>query len=133
LPVKGYAWRWPLGIAAFLLSIPFILYSLFACVALVMVIRHGTDPSFQSIAELGSRGAVYRVYRTDGGAATSFGIVLRREQLLVPGVKLVSVVQNFYPAGNATLKRLPSGFFRLSVDAYGEGTKAEVFEFNPDG
>ena len=132
LLAKRNWWRWVLCAAAFLVSIPFVLFALFASMELASVAAKSVDLSFEPVGELQSEHAAYRVYRTNGGPTTSFGIVLRREHSLAPGLKLVTVVRNFYPASDATLERLPSGLFRLTVAPYGQGDKGQVFEFKPE-
>jgi hypothetical protein len=132
LLAKPNWWRWVLCAAAFLVSIPFVLFALFASMELATVAAKSVDPSFEPVGELQSEHAAYRVYRTNGGAMTSFGIVLRRERFLAPGLKLVRVVRNFYPASEATLERLPSGLFRLTVAPYGQRDTGQVFEFKPE-
>jgi hypothetical protein len=83
-------------------------------------IVRGVDTGFEKIAEMSASGVVYRVYRTNGGAMTDFGLVLRRERQVLPGVVLVSVLASQYHASDAVLERLPGGRGRLDVAAYGE-------------
>jgi hypothetical protein len=118
-------WRRALSVVAFFVSIPLLLLASLFSLAVV-----GT--SVQAIGSLKSEHAAYCIYRTDGGAMTSFGIVLKREHSIVPGLKLVTIVRNYYPASDATLERLPSGLFRLTVAPYGKGKRGEIFEFNPE-
>jgi hypothetical protein len=125
LLVRNDWWRRALCVMTLVASIPLLVIACFASMVVVGV-------EFKLVSTLQSEHTEYRVYRTDGGAMTSFGIVLRRERALVPGLKLVTVVRNFYPASDATLERLPSGLFRITVAPYGKGENCEVFEFKPE-
>jgi hypothetical protein len=125
LLAKPNWWRWTLGAVTYLVSIPLFLLASFISLFVV-------DTSYEPVGALQSEHAAYRVYRTNGGPATSFGIVLRRERPLVPGLKLVTIVRSFDPASDATFERLPSGLFRLTVAPYGQGDDGQVFEFRPD-
>lgn len=123
-------WRWGIALIAAIITIPTAFFSVFAFFELQSIVATGVDASFESIAELKGERALHRVYRTNGGATTAYGIVLRKERSLLPGLKLVTVVRNYYPAHEATLERLPSGQARLSVGT-GIGGKIEYFDFSP--
>lgn len=124
-------WRWVVAIIAIVITIPVGFFCLFASLELQSVVTAGVDTSFEPLAELRGEHMNHRVYRTNGGATTAYGIVLRRERPLLLGLKLVTVVRTYYPAHDATLERLPSGQARLSVGAYGPGRTNEFFEFSP--
>jgi len=49
--------------------------------------RNGVDISFEKINEIKAGGSSYCLYRTNGGATTSFGLVLRKETSVVGGGK----------------------------------------------
>lgn len=55
------------------------------------------------------------LYRTNGGATTSFGILLREEKRLAPGVWLVNHVRNWYPAREGALEVLGSDSLLVRV------------------
>ena len=59
--------------------------------------RNGRDLSFDQFAETRWKGSDVRFYRTNGGATTDFGVVIRQERTLFPGVLLVRRVDDFYP------------------------------------
>src|SRR6476660_2339268 len=64
----------PVGI---LLLFPVYLINMFAIADGIHAMRSGKDPAFELIAELHTLAGTVRAYRTNGGAATDFGIVLR--------------------------------------------------------
>jgi hypothetical protein len=65
---------------------------------------NGFDPSFEPIAVLPVSGSQVTAYRTNGGAMTRFGIVVRHERPILPGLLLVRNVFGAYPASEATLR-----------------------------
>jgi hypothetical protein len=61
------------------------------------------DPGYQEIQRIPVGRTRVTVYRTDvGGATTGFGIYVRQEFCLVPGVLLVRDLGGFYPASQAS-------------------------------
>ena len=76
--------RW-LGLGACVLaSIPTGVVALVAVFSLVDTVAQGQDPGFEPIGELQGRGMALRAYRTNGGATTDFGVVLRQERVVLP-------------------------------------------------
>ncbi len=67
-------WTWlrwiARAVAAFIL-LPAALFSLFAFLQLIGGVINSTDTSLEKIAELNGNNGIYRLYRTNGGAATS--------------------------------------------------------------
>jgi hypothetical protein len=59
--------------------------------------KNGHDLSFDGFAQTHWKGSDVRFYRTDGGATTDFGIVIRQERALFPGVELVRNLDMLYP------------------------------------
>lgn len=129
--VLSKGWRWAVVVVASLISVPICIFVLLASIVLQNVASTGVDYSFEPIAEIRGEHVSHRLYRTNGGATTAFGIVLRKEIPLPLGLKLVTLVRGYYPARDATLERLPSGQARLRVEPYTPGGKGESFEFNP--
>ena len=57
----------------------------------------GRNAMFDPIAESEWKGSVVRLYRTNfGGATTAFGVVIRQERAIIPGVLLVRPLNDFY-------------------------------------
>jgi hypothetical protein len=65
--------------------------------------RHGTDLSFERLRVVPTRFGSLVVYRTNGGAMTSYGIVVRQECPLVSGVTRVRDIGGGYPASDVDL------------------------------
>jgi len=74
-----------------------IIWSFFAFIYTGAII-HNTDYSFEKIKDIKIKNNHYAVYRTNGGAMTSFGIVVRKEFYILPFLKYSSVVYEKYPA-----------------------------------
>ena len=123
--------HWTAGIAIALVWVPFGLFALFASIGLDEVLADGLDTGFEPVAELQGTGVRYRFYLTDGGATTAYGLVLRRERPVVPGMMLIDVLHSDYPAHDATMVRLADGRARLDVLPYLEGDPHRIFVFDP--
>jgi hypothetical protein len=89
----GLWWSKTVAIIAVL---PLLLYS---CIFLLGFAMTGFDHdlSFERFAETHWKGSDIRFYRTNGGATTDYGVVIRQEKALFPGVLLVRRVDDFYP------------------------------------
>ncbi len=61
-----------------------------------MSCKDGRDSSFELFAETHWNGSVVRLYRTNGGATTDFGVVIRQERRLMPGLFWVRSLDDFY-------------------------------------
>ena len=59
-------------------------------------------------------------YQTNGGATTSFGMVVRQERRLFPGVMLIRELAHVYPAYSVTIERPSNRIIRLTFPPYGE-------------
>ncbi len=74
-------------------SIFSIISSVYIFFALLFIPDSRVDLTFQKIHEVG-KGIV--VYRTDGGATTSYGIVIRQEKNILPGIIAVKYLFDKY-------------------------------------
>jgi len=81
-----------------------------ACAALAVP----ADPSFERRQSVPTDYGVVAVYRTNGGAMTSFGIVVRQECRVLPGLWLVRPIANEYPADEAIVDWQKPGSVRIS-------------------
>jgi len=61
-----------------------------------------------------------RIYRTNGGATTSFGIIVQQERSLLLGLKRVKELHSVSPAGMVNIKVVDSRHVRLSYPPYGD-------------
>jgi ABC-type sulfate transport system permease component len=88
---------------------------------LSLTAANGIDSGFELINAVPIDGGRIAVYRTDGGALTSFGIVVRQERLVVPGVLVVRKLCGGYPAKEAQVTVEPSGWASIHVPDYRDG------------
>jgi hypothetical protein len=92
--------RWWSNAAAIAAVLPLLLYSFVFFLAFVMTglaYKDGHDLGFDRFAETHWNGSDVRFYRTNGGATTDYGVVIRQERTLFPGVALVRRIDDFYP------------------------------------
>jgi hypothetical protein len=59
-------------------------------------------------------------YRTNGGATTSFGMIVRQEMRVLPGVLLIRELAHEYPAESVLIERTSDRTIRLTFPAYGD-------------
>ena len=121
--------KWIAGTAAVLSIPPTALFALLALLQLISGVTSSTDTSFEKIAELEGHHGIYRLYRTNGGAMTSFGLVLRRERTILPGLRLVTMLRSYYPASDASLELISNSHGRLTVAPYDERMRGVTFDF----
>jgi len=79
--------------------------------------------SFEIIDTFNSHNHRLVAYRTDGGAATQPGIVVREERPLVGGLKLVHVVASEYAADDADLSSAGNEAVRIRIHHYGDDSE----------
>ena len=122
-------------ITAFVLAatvaLPTGLLSFSAAGELIEVLSFDTDPSLQPIAEMSHGEFTYRLYRTNYNPLKAHGMLLRKEQTLIAGVKLVSDVKGFYGTRDGDLQALEDGLARVTTKPAHSQAKVEVFEFKP--
>jgi hypothetical protein len=106
--------RWA-RVTAVVCAVPLLLYSVIVALGIIITgssYKDGRDLTFDEFAEAAWMDSSVRLYRTDGGATTNLGVVIRQERKLVPGILLVRTLDSFYPcesldiATNATGIRL---------------------------
>jgi hypothetical protein len=90
--------RWWSSAIALVAVIPLLLYSAVLLIGWAIagaVYKDGRDLSFDRFAEMDWKGSEVRLYRTNGGATTDFGVVIRQERTLLPGLLLVRRLDDF--------------------------------------
>ena len=98
----GFLAKW-YTYSARIVSIPLlILWLLLMVFWIPAVLIHDVNYLFERIETIEIQESVYKVYRTNGGATTAFGIVVRKETALLFGLNYVSVVHSNYPASRVT-------------------------------
>jgi hypothetical protein len=103
-----------------LLMIPATPLGLGAAACAVESIADGADLSFERINAMKTPRGAIGVYRTNGGATTSYGIVLRQECQIAPGILVVRNVGREYPAHTVQLENLGEDVVRASFPPYGD-------------
>lgn len=94
------------------------LLALSTALGLFSLVIDGVDGSFEPIGvhNFGSQRLV--AYRTNGGATTSFGIVVRQELPIIPGVMLARPVYSVYPGRDVSISRVDERTFRFESPPY---------------
>ena len=87
----------------------------------------GGNPTSELIESVALPTGPLAVYRTNGGAMTSFGITVRQECVLIPGILLVRRVWDAYPASRAEVRVLDSGRIEIYSPPY-RGRTEELIE-----
>jgi hypothetical protein len=121
--------RWLVVLLAAAVAVPVGFVSQFAFSDLTRIRATGIDPSFEPVHELRSRRWLYRLYRSNGGATTAYGLVLRKELPIFPGVKWVFPVTDFYPAYEGSFEVIAPGVVRLWVAPYGPSDSVQSYDF----
>jgi hypothetical protein len=66
--------------------------------------NHGKDFGFECIREINMNKIKIKAYRTNGGATTDFGIVVREERELFSGILFTNIIYNKYHMDTVMLK-----------------------------
>jgi len=94
--------------------------------------KYGIDPSFEVIQKVQHHNKFYRLYRTNGGATTDYGLLLREEKNLPLKLKLTKVLWKKYHEDNATLKLINPNKLKLEVQPYSTHKNVNLIEFQLD-
>lgn len=115
---------------SFFLVFPCFLVFLFAFSTLKNLNEIDIDSSFEFKREVRVKDAVYRLYRTNGGATTAFGLVLREEKNFIKGIKTVKVLFNKYRASESTLTVLGDHAIEMKIEPYSKKEEVQVVRVN---
>lgn len=80
-----------------LISIIALIFILITLINIESTIEAGYNPAFEKIEIYETEKYEVNTYRTNGGATTSYGIVIRQEKKIVPGIILVRDIYKEYP------------------------------------
>jgi hypothetical protein len=86
----------------------------------------GIDASFEKIEYVKMKHSNVGIYRADGGATTDFGIVIRQELSIVPGILLVKNLYDRYHMSDATYKIIDDGTISIVMT---DGVESEKKKF----
>ena len=81
------------------------------------VMQFDQDRSFELIRAVPApNGELIKVYRTNGGAMTSYGVVIRKEIKILPGIYLTTVIGSKYHQSDAEVSINPNGSVKINYD-----------------
>ena len=120
MQVRRSLWGWLAIIATSLLTIGSVIPAGCAGLEVGFMPAEHSDPSFEPMLRQRSGSTDLVVYRTNCGAPCSFGLVLRQERRILPGVRIARRLANWYPAASATLTPLSPQLIRVQVAPYGD-------------
>lgn len=86
------------------------------------VIHDGRDINFKPIRRVALDRSVLVLYRTDCGATCDWGLVLRQERRIAPGLLLVRELGSWYHAYDAQMERTAADQWRLRIARPGDST-----------
>jgi hypothetical protein len=98
----------------------------FAAIESASIARSGVDTSFERMELVPLTVGYLASYRTNGGAMTSFGVIVRQECRILPGVLRVRRVWGVYPAFEVHTELLSPDRARFSSPAYGDRRPTET-------
>lgn len=138
LPVSSALW----GLSRPTINLKIIGITVCLCISILCFITHffanssyedvkerGVDYSFEVMQEKHITGRDYVLYRTNGGATTSYGLVLREEIPFLSNFKFIHILHRKYKASVGELSTLDSGTLILTIQPYSEGEGLDVIEF----
>ncbi|MGX9463620.1 hypothetical protein ACWXWU_20785 [Shewanella sp. A14] len=108
------------------LAIPSYLTFTFAKLDYRDIKTNGVDYSFEEINRLEVGNKNYVLYRTNGGATTSFGLVLRMEKEIALGINAVNVIYSKYKASESSLELTNDSQIKMQIQPYDKHGKVEV-------
>jgi len=108
----------------------------FVCIALVptllwsVVAADGTliaaGAGFEPVARMKAGSSAIAIYRLNGGATTDFGLLIRQEWRIIPGLELVRDLDLFYPAYSAAPEIIDPNTVLIRVAPYETQGQTEV-------
>lgn len=120
-------WKTFLGVGLSLaLVLPSLLTYYFASSGYEEIRDKGVDTSFEKITEVQVGHSTLRLYKTNGGATTSYGLVARKETRLLRGLNVVEVLFSKYKASQGAFKVVDEHSVELEIQPYTEEDNAEV-------
>ena len=78
----------------------------------------GLNPAFERIHRIDFNNYQVSIYRTNGGAMTSFGVIIRQEKIILPGILLVKNLFRKYPASDAQYKKVGNQILFIDGNKY---------------
>jgi hypothetical protein len=88
------------------------------CLAIGSLAESLFKPGFERTHHIEIGWTQVAAYQTNGGAMTSFGMIVRQERRLFPGVMLIRELANVYPAYSVTIEHPSNRIIRLTFPPY---------------
>lgn len=95
--------------------------SLFLCILFFGVLISGLAED-ELLTQINLSDSSIRAYRTNGGATTDFGVMIRQEMKLIPGVLLVKVLHSGYHEYNATIESTMDTSIYITIEKTNDKT-----------
>ena len=93
----------------------------------------GIDPAFEKTKTLNLESSRVAVYRTNGGATTDFGLIVRSEKALLPGIYIKHDLINLYHVDDINLSvAMPNSVKIDSINFTDPQYRTEYMSENPD-
>jgi hypothetical protein len=96
--------------------LPVVLLAL--CLAIGSLAGNLFEPGFERTHHIELGWTQVAAYQTNGGAMTSFGMIVRQERRLFTGVMLIRELANVYPAYSVAIERPSNRIIRLTFPPY---------------
>ncbi|PAY01076.1 hypothetical protein CKO50_12085 [Pseudoalteromonas sp. HM-SA03] len=107
-------------------AVPSFIVFIFAAGDYSEIKQSGVDNSFAELNRLNVNNDNYVLYRTDRGATTSYGLVLRLEREIGFGIHAVKVVHSKYKAAEGQLELLTESQIKMQIQPYDTQDQTEV-------
>lgn len=107
-------------------AVPSFIVFIFAAGDYSEIKQSGVDNSFAELNRLNVNDDNYVLYRTDRGATTSYGLVLRLEREIGFGIHAVKVVHSKYKAAEGQLELLSESQIKMQIQPYDTQDQMEV-------
>jgi len=117
---KRIIFRFLLAFALIPLALSSFLIGAISLFPLIDIMTKGYDPSFEHLRSTQLTCSQVSIYRTNGGATTSFGIIARQEKRLIPGLLLVRNIYSVYPGDDAKIIKLDNDTIKIISPPYGD-------------
>lgn len=122
--IRKRSLRWTGIVLSGLIAAAAVPLTCFATMGLSDIGEWSQDLSFLPVVRQPTPPYSVVLYRTNCGATCAFGLVLRQERHLMPGLHIVRTIGRWYPADTGTLTLLPSD--RAVVEVVTDAPSAKV-------
>ncbi len=122
--LKGWP-RWALSIPSFLLAVISTPLGLIAGGCTVNTMTQQVDSSFERMTTIATERGTVTVYRTNGGALDHFGIVVRQECAVLPGLLVVRNLATEPAVRRSAIDVLPKAQLLISFPDFDKNIRTQ--------